>query len=127
MGRRCTGDADIQKCQSLAWLTVLRSLCKIEVYVPESHLEAVKNAMFEVGAGGVGNYDCCSWQTKGVGQFRPLDGSKPFVGCQGHIETVIEYKLEVVCAEQSREAVVAALKQAHPYEEVAYAVIQMEI
>ena len=106
---------------------MLRSLCKIEVYVPESHLEAVKTAIFEVGGGRVGDYDCCAWQTKGVGQFRPLDGSKPFVGCQGHIETVIEYKLEVVCEKRYREAVVAALKQAHPYEEVAYAVIQTEI
>ncbi len=105
---------------------MLRSLCKIEVYVPESHLEAVKTEMFEGGAGMVGHYDCCAWQTKGEGQFRPLDGSTPFVGRHRHTETVVEYKLEVVCEERHRDAVVAALKRAHPYEEVAYAVIRIE-
>ena len=99
---------------------------KIELYVPESHLAAVKTAMFEAGAGRVGNYDCCAWQTRGEGQFRPLDGSSPFLGNQGQIETVIEHKLEMVCEEQCLEAVIAALKRAHPYEEVAYTVIRTE-
>lgn len=82
--------------------------------------------MFEAGAGRVGNYDCCAWQTRGEGQFRPLDGSSPFLGNQGQIETVIEHKLEMVCEEQCLEAVIAALKRAHPYEEVAYTVIRTE-
>ena len=101
-------------------------LYKIELYVPESHLAAVKTAMFEAGAGRVGNYDWCAWQTRGEGQFRPLDGSSPFLGNQGQIETVIEHKLEMVCEEQCLEAVIAALKRAHPYEEVAYTVIRTE-
>ncbi|MEC9190898.1 MAG: NGG1p interacting factor NIF3 [Pseudomonadota bacterium] len=99
---------------------------KIELYVPESHLAAVKTAMFEAGAGRVGNYDCCAWQTRGEGQFRPLNGSTPFIGNQGQIETVIEYKLELVCEEPCLKAVIAALKRAHPYEEVAYTAIQTE-
>ena len=82
--------------------------------------------MFEAGAGRVGNYDCCAWQTRGEGQFRPLDGSTPFLGNQGHIETVIEYKLELVCEEPCLKAVIAALKRAHPYEEVAYTTIRTE-
>ncbi|MAK93592.1 MAG: NGG1p interacting factor NIF3 [Gammaproteobacteria bacterium] len=82
--------------------------------------------MFEAGAGRVGNYDCCAWQTRGEGQFRPLDGSTPFLGNQGQIETVIEYKLELVCEEPCLKAVIAALKRAHPYEEVAYTVIRAE-
>ena len=86
----------------------------------------VKTAMFEAGAGRVGNYDCCAWQTRGEGQFRPLDGSTPFLGNQGQIETVIEHKLEMVCEEQFLEAVIAALKRAHPYEEVAHTVIRTE-
>ena len=86
----------------------------------------VKTAMFGAGAGRVGNYDCCAWQTRGEGQFRPLDGSSPFLGNQGQIETVIEHKLEMVCEEQCLEAVIAALKRAHPYEEVAYTVIRTE-
>ena len=103
-----------------------RPLYKIELYVPESHLAMVKTAMFEAGAGRVGNYDCCAWQTRGVGQFRPQDGSTPFLGNQGQIETVIEHKLEMVCEEQFLEAVIAALKRAHPYEEVAHTVIRTE-
>ena len=94
--------------------------------MPESHLTAVKTAMFEAGAGRVGNYDCCAWQTRGEGQFRPLDGSTPFLGNQGQIETVIEYKLELVCEEPCLKAVIAALKRAHPYEEVAYTTIRTE-
>ena len=94
--------------------------------MPESHLAAVKTAMFEAGAGRVGNYDCCAWQTRGEGQFRPLDGSTPFLGNQGQIETVIEYKLELVCEEPCLKAVIAALKRAHPYEEVAYTAIRTE-
>lgn len=82
--------------------------------------------MFEVGAGKVGNYDCCAWQTRGEGQFRPLDGSTPFLGNQGQIETVIEYKLELVCEEPCLKAVIAALKRAHPYDEVAYTAIRTE-
>ena len=82
--------------------------------------------MFEAGAGRIGNYDCCAWQTRGEGQFRPLDGSSPFLGNQGQIEKVIEHKLEMVCEEQCLEAVIAALKRAHPYEEVAYTVIRTE-
>ena len=82
--------------------------------------------MFEAGAGRVGNYDCCAWQTRGEGQFRPLDGSTPFLGNQGQIETVIEYKLELVCEEPCLKAVIAALKRAHPYEEVAYTAVRTE-
>ena len=82
--------------------------------------------MFEAGAGRVGNYDCCAWQTRGEGQFRPLDGSMPFLGNQCQIETVIEYKLELVCEEPCLKAVIAALKWAHPYEEVAYTAIRTE-
>lgn len=82
--------------------------------------------MFEAGAGRVGDYDCCAWQTRGEGQFRPLNGSTPFLGNQGQIETVIEYKIELVCEETCLKAVIAALKRAHPYEEVAYTAIRTE-
>lgn len=84
------------------------ALYKIELYVPESHLASVKTALFEAGAGGVGNHDCCVWQTRGEGQFRPLDDSTPFLGTQGQIETVIECKLALMCEEPCLEAVVAA-------------------
>ncbi|MCY4356928.1 MAG: NGG1p interacting factor NIF3 [Gammaproteobacteria bacterium] len=101
-------------------------MVKVEFYVPESHLEQVKTAMFDAGAGRVGDYDCCAWQTLGQGQFRPLSGSKPFFGQQGSVETVAEYKVEMVCIRECVDAVIAAMKESHPYEEVAYCVIRME-
>lgn len=98
---------------------------KITFYVPESHLDAVKAALFAAGAGRVGNYDCCAWQVRGEGQFRPLTGSNPFIGKQGVVEVVDEYRVELVCEENHLQAAVAALKQAHPYEEPAYDVVRL--
>ncbi len=102
------------------------SLMKIEFYVPESHLETVKSAMFEAGAGRVGDYDSCAWQTAGEGQYRPLEGSRPFMGAQGSVETVTEFKVEMVCSDAKINDVIEALKKSHPYEEVAYSVIRTE-
>jgi hypothetical protein len=90
------------------------------VYIPESDLEKVKKAMFEAGAGRIGNYDHCCWQTKGVGQFRPLPGSDPAIGSQGEVEKVDEWKVEMVCEPGRAEAVIRAMKAAHPYETPAY-------
>ena len=101
-------------------------LIKIEFYVPETHLEEVKNAMFAAGAGRVGDYDCCAWQTLGQGQFRPLAGSDPFLGERDKVERVSEYKVEMVCEQELQAAVIAAMQSAHPYEEVAYCVLRIE-
>lgn len=94
-------------------------------YVPISHAEAVKTAIFAAGAGKVGNYDCCSWQTLGQGQFRPLAGAQPFLGEVNRIEQVDEVKVETVCQVDLLPAVVQALLDAHPYEEVAYMALPM--
>lgn len=102
------------------------SLYKIEFYVPESHLDAVKTAMFAVGAGRVGDYDSCAWQTLGRGQFRPLEGADPYIGQTGKVETEPEYKVEMVCAGKLVREVIGAMKRAHPYEEVAHSVIRCE-
>ncbi|MEA3405977.1 MAG: YqfO family protein [Pseudomonadota bacterium] len=99
---------------------------KLCFFVPESHLETVKAALFTVGAGKIGQYDCCCWQVKGLGQFRALEGSNPFIGQQGQIEIVEEYKVEMVCETELIKEVVAALKQSHPYETPAYEVIKLE-
>jgi len=99
---------------------------KLCFYVPEADAEAVKAALFAAGGGRIGNYDHCCWQVLGQGQFRPLDGSDPHLGQPGRIERVAEYRVELVCTEANIGAVVAALKQAHPYEEVAYDVLRME-
>ncbi len=93
---------------------------KLCFYVPESHLDAVKQAVFAAGAGRIGDYDQCCWQIKGTGQFRPLPGSQPFMGETGALEAVEEYRVEMVCADDRIRAAVAALKRAHPYEEPAF-------
>lgn len=98
---------------------------KICFFVPEQHAEAVKNAMFAAGAGKIGDYDSCSWQIAGEGQFRPLDGSQPFVGQQGELERVREFKVEMVCAESCMLAAIQALFAAHPYEEPAYDILAL--
>ncbi len=93
---------------------------KLVFFVPESHLESVKQAVFSVGAGRIGNYDACAWQTLGQGQFRPLQGSRPFLGRLDEIERVAEYRVELVCEDTLIKAAVEALLAAHPYEEPAY-------
>lgn len=93
---------------------------KLEVYVPASHAEALKAALFAAGAGRLGNYDCCCWQTVGRGQFRPLDGSNPFLGRPGVAESVEEVKLELLMTAGVRVAVLEALRRAHPYETPAF-------
>lgn len=98
---------------------------KLCFYVPESHLEQVKSAVFNAGAGRIGNYDSCCWQVLGQGQFRPLLGSKPFLGRQDAVEAVPEYRVEMVCSAQCVGAAVAALLDAHPYEEPAWDVVAL--
>ena len=94
-------------------------------HLPESYLEVTKAALFDAGAGRVGDYDQCCWQVKGTGQFRPQSGSQPFLGEEGKLERVDEYLVEMVCDAAHIKAAVAALKQAHPYEEPAFQVLQM--
>jgi hypothetical protein len=98
---------------------------KLCFYVPESHLQAVKEAVFAAGAGRIGDYDHCCWQVLGQGQFRPLAGSNPFIGSAEQVETVAEYQVELVCADAVVAEVVQSLKRAHPYEEPAYQVWQL--
>jgi hypothetical protein len=95
---------------------------KLCFYVPESHLESVKAAVFKAGAGHIGAYDSCCWQTLGQGQFRPLNGSNPFIGQAGQVESVLEWKVEMVVADEQIHDSVKALKAAHPYETPAYEV-----
>ncbi len=98
---------------------------KLGFYVPATHLEVVKQALFAAGAGRIGNYDSCCWQVLGSGQFRPLDGSNPHLGQQGRVEVVDEWRVEMVVADELLKAVVAALRQSHPYEEPAFDAVQL--
>ncbi len=93
------------------------SLC---FYVPASHVEEVKTALFDAGAGRIGNYQCCAWQTLGTGQFRPMEGSRPFLGEHDELERVEEFRVEMICDEASIAAAIRALREAHPYEEPAF-------
>ncbi len=101
-------------------------MMKLCFYVPVTHLEAVKAAVFAAGAGRIGDYEHCAWQVAGQGQFRPLAGSNPFIGTQDQLETLEEYRVEMVCDDHCIVAVVAALRAAHPYEEPAFDVIRLE-
>ncbi|MBY6191338.1 YqfO family protein [Microbulbifer agarilyticus] len=93
---------------------------KLCIYVPETHLEPLKQAIFDAGAGRIGDYDRCCWQVLGTGQFRPLDESQPFIGQRGQVEQVAEYRVETVCADDVVDEVLVAMRRAHPYEEVAF-------
>ena len=95
-------------------------------YVPKSHLEIVKKALFTAGAGHFGDYKQCAWQTLGAGQFRPLSTSKPFIGSIGKLETLEEYKVEMVCYAQNIKLALQALIAAHPYQTPAYSVVEIK-
>ena len=98
---------------------------KICVYVPENSVETVKQALFNAGAGRIGDYDSCCWQTDGIGQFRPLDGSNPTIGSLDEIEHVREVKIELVCEDDVVKVVIQAIRDSHPYEEPAFDVWEL--
>ena len=93
---------------------------KLVVFVPPDALDAVREALFSAGAGLIGNYERCSWYTEGTGTFRPLEGAEPTVGEMGREERVAELRLETVFPEEAENAVIEALRGAHPYEEPAF-------
>lgn len=99
---------------------------KLVLFVPESHLAQVKEALFAKGAGRTAKYSHCCWQTLGQMQFKPLAASDPAIGKQGELAITQEYRVEMVCAEKDLKAVVAELRQVHPYEEPAYEVYRLE-
>lgn len=95
-------------------------LTKLVVFVPDDYVDTVMNALFEAGAGSIGNYGECSFSTSGTGTFLPKEGSDPFIGQEGERENSLETKIEVLVSKHILNSVVKAMKGAHPYEEVAY-------
>jgi hypothetical protein len=93
---------------------------KLVWFVPEEALDTTRDAVFAAGGGVIGEYERCSWYTKGMGTFLAGAGAAPAVGGVGEEEHVEEYRVEVVVPEESVAAAVDALRQAHPYEEVAF-------
>lgn len=101
------------------------SFYKLVFYVPDTHTEETKAAVFAAGAGRQGDYECCAWQCRGTGQFRPGAGATPFLGTAGEIEKVPEDRVETLVVKASMRSVIAALKKAHPYEEPAFEIIAL--
>lgn len=99
---------------------------KIVVYVPTTHSDALRAAMGAAGAGKVGNYTHCTFTLKGTGRFLPGEGANPTIGEVGKLEEVEEERIETVCGEVAIQDVLRAIKQAHPYEEPATQVYQLE-
>ncbi|OMC19014.1 Nif3-like dinuclear metal center hexameric protein [Mycobacterium sp. SP-6446] len=101
-------------------LSVTGDLDKWVIYVPRENADAVRAAVFDAGAGHIGDYSHCSWSVSGIGQFLPHDGATPAVGSVGTVERVDEDRFEVVAPARARAAVLAAMRAAHPYEEPAF-------
>ena len=95
------------------------ALVKIVVFVPATHGDVVRKALADAGAGHIGNYDFCSFSTRGVGRFRPLKGAKPFIGEVDKLEEVQEERIEVICGAENLEQILKAVRAVHPYEDQA--------
>lgn len=87
------------------------------VTVPETHANAVREAMGRAGAGKIGNYSYCSYSVKGIGRFMPNQDARPFLGKEDVLEEVVEERIETVCNRVVLEQVLEEIKKAHPYEE----------
>ena len=98
---------------------------KIGIYIPESHLDVVKSAMFAAGAGQIGAYRACSWEIMGQGQFIPSKDAYPYEGSAEVLSQVAEFRVEMVCQKEKIADVINALKKVHPYEEPAYDVVEL--
>ncbi|WP_058307426.1 Nif3-like dinuclear metal center hexameric protein [Gracilibacillus massiliensis] len=116
---------EIENCKVLL-PTVEDNLYKFIVYVPSTHIEKLTSAIGEAGAGHIGDYSHCSFRSQGEGAFKPLEGTNPFIGKQGEIEKVEEFKLETIIKKSQLSNVLQAAKKAHPYEEMAYDLVPLE-
>ncbi|MBD2861760.1 Nif3-like dinuclear metal center hexameric protein [Paenibacillus oceani] len=102
-------------------------LKKMVVFVPESHQNEVRDAMFSAGAGWIGHYSHCSFNIPGTGTFLPREGAEPFIGTKGKLEQASEVRIETVVPESVEKQVIQAMLKAHPYEEVAYDIYTMDL
>ncbi len=103
------------------------ALCKLYVYTPISHADIIREAMFAAGAGAIGNYSECSFNTNGLGTFKPSENSNPSIGTpNGSRETVNEVKIEVIAPQYLVQQILQAARKAHLYEEMAYEIIALQ-
>jgi len=96
-----------------------QTFVKIAVFVPVTHADVVRKALADAGSGHIGNYDFCSFSTRGIGRFRPLKDAKPAIGEIGKIEEVEEERIEVICPSEILKKVLKEVRAVHPYEEPA--------
>ena len=106
--------------KNLRVLSAKGNLLKLQVYVPNSNVAEVKSALFNAGAGNIGDYDHCSFDSIGTGHFKPGPGSNPHVGEQGEDHSEPEVKVEVIVPPYLQAEVTEALIASHPYEEPAF-------
>ncbi len=99
--------------------------CKLEIFVPRTHLEPLRAALTAVDAGHIGKYDSCLSVTETVGWWRPLPGADPYDGTVGQLCSAPEYKVEVTCRADRLRQTLAAVRAAHPYEEPVINVIAL--
>ena len=90
---------------------------KLEIFVPETHFRVLQKALQEADAGHIGNYDSCLSYSRVTGTWRPLSGTKPFIGMEGEISEEPELKVEVTIRAEILDTVMRAIKAVHPYEE----------
>lgn len=103
-----------------------QQLRKLVIFVPHDHAESLRTALFEAGAGNIGNYDSCSFNTSGSGTFRALEGADPFTGNIGEIHTENETRIEVIFPYYLEKKILNAARKNHPYEEIAFDIIKLE-
>lgn len=101
-------------------------LKKLFTFVPVAHAEAIRTSIFNAGGGEIGNYSECSFNVSGTGTFKAEENTNPFVGERGNRHEEAEVKIEVIFPLWKENAVISALKSAHPYEEVAYDIVQLD-
>jgi hypothetical protein len=99
---------------------------KLVVFVPVSHADKVRQALGKAGAGKIGNYDLCSFSSRGTGRFRGNEKTNPAIGVAGKYEAVEEERIEVTVPREILENVIEKMKLAHPYEEVVFDVYSIE-
>ena len=99
--------------------------CKLEIFIPESHLKILRETLQQCDAGHIGNYDSCLNYSRVIGTWRPLENSKPYIGNLNEISEQPEIKVEVTCKINSLDEIINAIKKIHPYEEPVINVIPL--
>jgi hypothetical protein len=104
----------------------MQHFIKLVIYTPETHAVQVRQALAESGAGKLGNYDACSFSTKGMGRFRANPNAKPTIGTVGLLEAIEEERIEVTLTRDRLAQTIQAIRQVHPYEEIPIDVYSLE-